>query len=90
MPVNCIIASIPCLSLWERWPSSARTERANKLNLSFKSGMTSAASGSGRPGFPSQSPYGDSFPRGRAKGLFTKMIQKRNCTGQFLFYCIRL
>ena len=24
-----IIAGIPCLSLWERWPSIARTERAN-------------------------------------------------------------
>ena len=22
--------SVPCLSLWERWPSAARTERANK------------------------------------------------------------
>ena len=21
--------SVPCLSLWERWPSAARTERAN-------------------------------------------------------------
>ena len=26
----------PCLSLWERWPSKVRTERANKLSLSFK------------------------------------------------------
>ena len=25
-------ASIPCLSLWERWPSIARTERANHDN----------------------------------------------------------
>ena len=48
MPVN---ASTPCLSLWERWLSEAKTERGqgcNTLSVTF----------------------GDSSPRGRAKGLY--------------------
>ena len=42
----------PCLSLWERWLSEAKTERAhngrNTLSATF----------------------GDSSPKGRAKGLY--------------------
>ena len=48
MPVN---ASTPCLSLWERWLSEAKTEMGqgcNTLSVTF----------------------GDSSPRGRAKGLY--------------------
>ena len=35
VPLGCTLAwesapPVPCLSLWERWPSAARTERANK------------------------------------------------------------
>ena len=47
MPVN---ASTPCLSLWERWLSEAKTERGqgcNTLSVTF----------------------GDSSPKGRAKGV---------------------
>ena len=55
---------IPCLSLWERWPSAARTERANgvcahKLILLFKKG-----------GKTLSVTCGDSSPKGRAKGLY--------------------
>ena len=32
---------IPCLSLWERWPSAARTERANGKTLSVTCGDSS-------------------------------------------------
>gem|GEM_PF-5231069 len=42
----------PCLSPWERWPSIARSERANKPSCKTLS-VT----------------YGDSSPKGRAKGL---------------------
>jgi hypothetical protein len=47
VPVN---ASTPCLSLWERWLSEAKTERGqgcNTLSVTF----------------------GDSSPKGRAKGV---------------------
>ena len=40
--------------------------------------------------FPLSVTFGDSSPKGRAKSLRAKIIQKRNCTRQFLFYCIEL
>ena len=51
---------IPCLSLWERWPSAARTERVNHdhLILLFKKGCKALSV-----------TCGDSSPKGRAKGL---------------------
>ena len=58
MPVN---ASTPCLSLWERWLSAAKTERGqgcNTLSVTF----------------------GDSSPRGRAKGLYPAREMERICT----------
>ena len=62
-------AGIPCLSPWERWPSAARTERANKLILSFKKrSMPLSATGSGILLFPSQSPSATALPK-REPGL---------------------
>ena len=52
----------PCLSLRERWPSAARTERA-------RCALSTCVAGSGIPLSPSQSPCGDSSPKGRAKGV---------------------
>ena len=47
----------PCLSLWERWPSAARTERAdNGRAAAFKKGCKALSV-----------TFGDSSPRGRAK-----------------------
>ena len=52
--------SVPCLSLWERWPSAARTERANHDHsiLLLKRGREALSV-----------TCGDSSPKGRAKGL---------------------
>ncbi len=64
-------ASAPCLSLWERWPSAARTERVYKtaipshtelhalqaIKIFFKDFNWSSVSVT----------FGDSSPRGRAK-----------------------
>ena len=50
--------SVPCLSLWERWPSAARTERANNdhLVLLFKKAAR-----------PSQSPAVTALPKGEPR-----------------------
>ena len=60
-------AGIPCLSPWERWPSSARPERASNLILSFKRRHTA---------FPLSVAFGDSSPKGRVKGLYTYRASK--------------
>ena len=62
-------AGIPCLSLWERWPSPARTERANKLILSFKKRHAFICHRQRHTAFPLSVAFGDSSPSGRAKGL---------------------
>ena len=64
----CAVSSeqrTPCLSLWERWPSAARTERANKLILSFKKAV--CPTGSGVLVFPSQSPAVTALPEGEPR-----------------------
>ncbi len=50
--------SVPCLSLWERWPSAARTERVNNdhLVLLFKKAAR-----------PSQSPAVTALPKGEPR-----------------------
>ena len=63
-------AGIPCLSPWERWPSPARTERANKLILSFKKRHAFICHRQRHTAFPLSVAFGDSSPKGRAKGLF--------------------
>ena len=40
--------SVPCLSLWERWPSAARTERANKKDCKALSVTCGDSSPKGR------------------------------------------
>ena len=62
-------AGIPCLSPWERWPSAARTERANKLILSFKKRHAFICHRQRHTAFPLSVAFGDSSPSGRAKGL---------------------
>ena len=58
--VNCqFIAPPPCLSLWERWPSAARTERVNVHDTNIKRRKALSVT------------FGDSSPRGRAKGAFS-------------------
>ena len=55
----------PCLSLWERWPSAARTERANVDGCNGRYHSKNAPR-------PSQSRLRRaSSPRGRAKGAFS-------------------
>ena len=55
----------PCLSLWERWPSAARTERVNVEDTVGRDYLTNAAR-------PSQSRLRRaSSPRGRAKVAFS-------------------
>ena len=36
------VPALPCLSLWERWPSAARTERANNGNVQSENAGTFA------------------------------------------------
>ena len=58
------VETSPCLSLWERWPSAARTERVNVEGINGRFHSTNAAR-------PSQSRLRRaSSPRGRAKGAF--------------------
>ena len=40
--------NIPCLSLWERWPSAARTERVNKKDCKALSVTCGDSSPKGR------------------------------------------
>ena len=55
----------PCLSLWERWPSAARTERVCVEDFNGRSHSKNTAG-------PSQSRLRRaSSPRGRAKGAFS-------------------
>ena len=42
MVVNGFRPGTPCLSLWERWPSAARTERANNGNVQSENAGTFA------------------------------------------------
>ena len=65
MGAEKLIGIPPCLSLWERWPSAARTERANKLILSFKKAV--CPTGSGVLVFPSQSPAVTALPEGEPR-----------------------
>ena len=61
-PISLLMyrVSVPCLSLWERWPSAARTERVNNDHsiLLFEKGCEALSV-----------TCGDSSPKGRAKGL---------------------
>ena len=60
---SCHAPSGPCLSLWERWPSAARTERVNAHDTNERYHSINAPR-------PSQSRLRRaSSPRGRAKGL---------------------
>jgi hypothetical protein len=53
----------PCLSLWERWPSIARTERANLvLDGSHETR-------------PSQSPTVTALPKGEPRELLLQAIE---------------
>ena len=63
-----ILAGIPCLSLWERWPSAARTERVNNdhLVLLFKKAAR-----------PSQSPAVTALPKGEPRVPFRYVLPLR-------------
>ena len=55
-----ILADTLCLSLWERWPSAARTERGNVEDLGGRDYSTNAAG-------PSQSPTVTALPEGEPR-----------------------
>ena len=67
----------PCLSLWERWPSAARTERATTATSNRKMLAPSQADDVPRAQVVTQ---GDSSPKGRAKASY---IGTRN--GAYLY-----
>ena len=51
--------------------------------------LNTCVAGSGIPLFPSQSPYGDSSPRGRAKGLYP-LLQKLTYSAYYYNIFLRL
>ncbi len=71
---SCIIfvyrVSVPCLSLWERWPSAARTERVLPLPLGEVAERSEDGEGKQKGCKPLSVTCGDSSPKGRAKGLW--------------------
>ena len=61
-------ANIPCLSLWERWPSAARTERGDTLRK-YVGGMflASIRTYTALSWIPSQSPAVTALPKGEPR-----------------------
>ena len=70
----------PCLSLWERWPSAARTERANNGNVQSEKCWHLRRQMTSRGRKALSVTCGDSSPKGRAKASY---IGTRN--GAYLY-----
>ena len=77
-----------CLSLWERWPSAARTERANNGNVQSEMLAPSQADDVPRAQRFSQSPRVTALPKGEPRHRILAQEMERICidTLHSLFY----
>ena len=74
------VPAFPCLSLWERWPSAARTERGQITATSNRKMLAPSQADDVPRAQGSLSHLGDSSPKGRAKASY---IGTRN--GAYLY-----
>ena len=78
-----------CLSLWERWPSAARTERANNGNVQSENAGTSQADDVPRAQGSSVT-WVTALPKGEPRHRILAQEMERICIDTFPFTVLRL